>query len=290
MSDAPEAPMKTDTDRVLQSGLLTEPEASVLTIGDGVTERSARLPAWFGTVLGIGLIFALWIVVATVWGIRKGIPQPWAVANQLADDVHLYRPNIAKTLGEAWRGYLIGNVLAIGLGLLFVLVPFLEKALMQIAVATYCLPIVAIGPILQSSLKGDGPKVALVALSVFFTTLIGVLVGLRSADRTSLELVRAYGGGRLRELTKVRMRSALPSTFAGLQIAAPAAILGAIIGEYFGGEKGLGIMMIASLQGFKVARTWGIAAVATALAGIGFLATMLIGRRLTSWAPKSVGR
>jgi ABC-type nitrate/sulfonate/bicarbonate transport system permease component len=282
--------MKTDTDRVLQSGLLTEPEASVLTIGDGVTERSARLPAWFGTALGIGLIFVLWIVVASVWGIRKGIPQPWAVARQLADDVDLYRSNIAKTLGEAWRGYLIGNVLAIGLGLLFVLVPFLEKALMQIAVATYCLPIVAIGPILQSSLKGDGPKVALVALSVFFTTLIGVLVGLRSADRTSLELVRAYGGGRLRELTKVRMRSALPSTFAGLQIAAPAAILGAIIGEYFGGEKGLGIMMIASLQGFRVARTWGIAAVATALAGIGFLATMLIGRRLTAWAPKSVGR
>jgi ABC-type nitrate/sulfonate/bicarbonate transport system permease component len=282
--------MKTDTDRVLQSGLLTEPEASVLTIGEGVTERSARLPAWFGTALGIGLIFVLWIVVASVWGIRKGIPQPWAVARQLADDVDLYRSNIAKTLGEAWRGYLIGNVLAIGLGLLFVLVPFLEKALMQIAVATYCLPIVAIGPILQSSLKGDGPKVALVALSVFFTTLIGVLVGLRSADRTSLELVRAYGGGRLRELTKVRMRSALPSTFAGLQIAAPAAILGAIIGEYFGGEKGLGIMMIASLQGFRVARTWGIAAVATALAGIGFLATMLIGRRLTAWAPKSVGR
>jgi ABC-type nitrate/sulfonate/bicarbonate transport system permease component len=282
--------MKTDTDRVLQSGLLTEPEASVLTIGDGVTERSTRLPAWFGTALGIGLILVLWIAVASIWGIRKGIPQPWAVARQLANDVDLYRSNIAKTLGEAWRGYLIGNVLAIGLGLLFVLVPFLEKALMQIAVATYCLPIVAIGPILQSSLKGDGPKVALVALSVFFTTLIGVLVGLRSADRTSLELVRAYGGGRLRELTKVRMRSALPSTFAGLQIAAPAAILGAIIGEYFGGEKGLGIMMIASLQGFRVARTWGIAAVATALAGIGFLATMLIGRQLTSWAPRSTGQ
>ena len=67
-------------------------------------------------------------------------------------------------------------------------------------------------------------------------------------------------------------------------------MLGAIIGEYFGGENGLGILMIASLQGFKVARTWGIAAVATVMAGIGFLVTTLIGRRLTSWAPRSVGK
>jgi ABC-type nitrate/sulfonate/bicarbonate transport system permease component len=285
-----EAPMQTDTDRVLDSGMLVGPEASVTTIADGVTEQSRRMPDWFGTVLGITLVVAAWVAAASIGGIRKGIPQPWEVLRQIGTDRHLYGPNIKTTLGEAWRGYLIGNVAAIACGLIFVLVPFLEKALMQIAVATYCLPIVAIGPILQSSLKGDGPKVALVALSVFFTTLIGVLVGLRSADRTSLELVRAYGGGRVRELTKVRIRSALPSTFAGLQIAAPAAVLGAIIGEYFGGERGLGILMIASLQSFKVARTWGIAAVATALAGVGFLATMLIGRRLTSWAPRSIGR
>ncbi len=279
--------LRTGTGEVIDHGLLSEPESEVRMLSPGVTEQSLRLPKWFGTILGIGLIFVLWILAASTLGIKKGIPQPWNVISQFTTDIHLYGPNVSTTLTEAWKGYLIGNFLAIVLGMLFVLVPFLEKALMQIAVATYCLPIVAIGPILQSSLKGDGPKVALVALSVFFTTLIGVLVGLRSADRTSLELVRAYGGGKFRVLTKVRIRSALPSTFAGLQIAAPAAILGAIIGEYFGGERGLGIMMIASLQGFKVARTWGIAAVATALAGVGFAATMLIGRALTSWAPRS---
>ena len=262
-------------------------ETGVSLLPMGIDRRSWRPPSWAATAFGIALVFAAWIVAAAALGIRKGIPQPWRVVGQFVTDVHLYWPNVSTTLGEAWRGYLIGNIVAIVFGMLFVLIPVLEKALMQIAVATYCLPIVAVGPILQSTLEGDSPKVALVALSVFFTTLIGVLVGLRSADHTSLELVRAYGGGRMRELTKVRIRSALPSTFAGLQIAAPAAILGAIIGEYFGGERGLGIMMIASLQGFNVARTWGIAAVATALAGVGFVATSLLGRSLTSWAPRS---
>jgi ABC-type nitrate/sulfonate/bicarbonate transport system permease component len=279
--------VKTDTELTLASGMLDQDESSVAILTPGVTQRSWRPPPWVATVFGIVLVFAAWVVAAATLGIKKGIPQPWAVISNFADDRHLYWPNLSKTLSEAWRGYLIGNIIAIVFGMAFVLVPFLEKALMQIAVATYCLPIVAVGPILQSTLRGDDPKVALVALSVFFTTLIGVLVGLRSADHTSLELIRAYGGGRFRELTKVRVRAALPSAFAGLQIAAPAAILGAIIGEFFGGDRGLGIMMIASLQSFKVARTWGIAAVATALAGVGFAVTMLIGRSLTRWAPRS---
>ena len=279
--------LSTDTELTLTTGLLEQADPQVIMIGEGVTERSWRPPVWMATVVGVLLMLAVWIIAASTLGIQKGIPQPSAVATQFVDDWHLYGPNIKQTLSEAWRGYLIGNTIAILFGLSFVLVPFLEKALMQISVATYCLPIVALGPILQSTLKGDNPKIALVALSVFFTTLIGVLVGLRSADRTSLELVRAYGGGRLREMSKVRVRAALPSTFAGLQIAAPAAILGAMIGEYFGGERGLGIMMIASLQSFKVARTWGIAAVATFLAGVGFGLTLLIGRSLTRWAPRS---
>jgi ABC-type nitrate/sulfonate/bicarbonate transport system permease component len=246
-----------------------------------------NLPSWVPTVLGVGMILAIWILLASTLGIRKGFPQPWAVLQQLWTDRSLYPANIRTTLGEAAKGYVIGNVLAILLGTAFVLVPFLEKSLMQVAVASYCLPLVALGPILQSTLSGDAPKVALVSIFVFFTTLMGVLVGLRSADRTSLEVVRAYGGNRFTEMRKVRIRAALPSTFAALQIAAPSAILGAILGEYFGGERGLGIFMIASLQGFKVARTWGIAAVASALSGIAFFAIAMIGRRVTRWAPRA---
>lgn len=243
---------------------------------------------WGAAVAGSAGIVLIWIVAASTLGVREGIPQPWDVLTQLIDDRQYYPQNIRTTVGEAAKGYVIGNALAIVLGIVFVLVPIAERALMQVAVATYCLPIVAVGPILQGTLKGDAPKVALVALSVFFTTLIGVLVGLRSAEPASLELVRAYGGGRFAQLVKVRIRAALPSTFAGLQIAAPAAVLGAIIGEYFGGDSGLGIFMVNSQQAFNVARTWGVAAVATALAGIGFLATSIIARSLTRWAPKTV--
>ena len=249
-----------------------------------MTRPDAR--RWLPGAVGIVGVLALWIAAAEVWGVRKGIPAPWSVASHLVHDWHYYPRHLWATLGRAAKGYLIGNSIAIGLGFAFVLVPFLEKALMQLAVATYCLPIIAIGPILQVVLDGDAPKVALATLSVIFTTLIGVLVGLRSADRTSLDLVRAYGGGSVVQLRKVRLRAALPSTFTALQIAAPAAVLGAIIGEYLGGERGLGIFMINSQQALDVPRTWGVAIVSTAVAGIGFGLTSLIARVATPWAPK----
>jgi ABC-type nitrate/sulfonate/bicarbonate transport system permease component len=146
------------------------------------------------------------------------------------------------------------------------------------------MPLLAIGPILQIVFSGDTPKVALAALSVFFTTLIATVLGLRSADHASLDVVRVCGGGRWLALRKVRLWAALPALFAGLRIAAPAALLGAIIGELLGGTQGLGVAMVESQSSFAVARTWGIAFVTAALAGIGYGAISLVARLLAPWA------
>ena len=111
---------------------------------------------------------------------------------------------------------------------------------------------------------------------------------MRSADPTTLDVIRAYGGGRAKKLTqgpaaRLRCRACSPA----LRIAAPAAVLGAIIGEYLGGDKGLGVAMINSEQALEVSRTWGIALVATAVAGIGYGVTAVVGRLVTPWAPRN---
>ena len=165
-------------------------------------------------------------------------------------------------------------------------VPFVERALLRLAVAVYCLPIIAVGTIFAVIFEGNTAKVVLAAMAVFFPTMVGMVVGLRSADRSSLDLVRAYGGGSWRQLTKVRLRACLPSLFAALRIAAPAAVLGAVIGEYIGGESGLGVAMIASQQASAVETTWGLALAITALSGVGYAITAFVGDRLTTWAPK----
>lgn len=247
------------------------------------------LPEWAGGLGGIAALVAVWqLLGVTVFGDNRAVPPPSAIVSQMVEDGwDFYRANVSTTAREAAAGWLWGNLLAVAVAALFVVLPATEKPLLRLAIASYCLPIIAIGPILQIVFSGDAPKVILAALSVFFTTLIGALVGLRAADRTSLDVVHAYGGGAWAKLVKVRAWASLPSLFAGLRIAAPAAVLGAIIGEYLGGESGLGIAMINSQQALQVERTWGIALVATAVASLAYGATALVGNLLTPWAPRA---
>jgi len=243
------------------------------------------LPAWAGRAVGIGLLLVIWHLLAvTLLESSRVVPTPLDVLRQLWEDRDSYPQNVRTTLREAMVGYLWGNLAAIALALLFELVPAVEAPLLRIAIASFNIPLVAIAPILVVTLSGDGPKAALAALAVFFTTLIATMVGLRSADRTALDVIRTYGGGRRATLRKVKLWAALPSLFAGLRVAAPAALLGAIIGEYLGANEGLGVAMIQAQSSFQVASTWAIALVVSALAGALYLAATLLARLLTPWA------
>jgi ABC-type nitrate/sulfonate/bicarbonate transport system permease component len=264
--------------------------------GARAPRQGSGMPAWVGGTIGAILLIAVWEILALTILHKNGsgVPTPTSVVSKFWSDYHkgLYGRNLKKTLKEAATGYLVANVLAIVLAIAFVQIPVIEKALLRIAIASYCLPIIAIGPILTFVLHGDAPKSALAGLLVFFPTLVGVVVGLRSADRTTLDVIRALGGGSWVQLFKVRLRAALPSTFAALQIAAPSAILGAIVGEYLGRQDtGLGIMMINAQGALETARIWGIALLSTGIAGIAYAATGLIGRLVAPWAPRrSVAR
>jgi ABC-type nitrate/sulfonate/bicarbonate transport system permease component len=267
------------------------PTSSTSAALDTHGERRA-VPPWLGGLVGTLILIGLWQLAGmTIFKASGTVPPPTKILSQMrADGFDFYWSNAKVTMHEALIGYLWGNALAIFLALLVLLAPFLERPFMRLGVLSYCLPVIAIGPVLQIVFNGENPKIILAALSVFFTTLVGMLVGLRSADAISLDVVHAYGGGGFHKLFKVRVRAALPSLFVALRIAAPAAVLGAIIGEYVGGESGLGIAMIASQSGLRVATTWGIALVATFIAGAAYGLTALIGNLLTPWAPRGAAR
>jgi ABC-type nitrate/sulfonate/bicarbonate transport system permease component len=250
--------------------------------------RSISLPSWWLSVVGVVGLIVLWqIAGATLYSDSGVIPTPTAILRQMHDDgFDFYWTNAKATMSAAMWGWLYGNLLAIALALVVIIVPMFEKPLLQLGVASYCLPVVAIGSIFVIVFDGEQPKIVLAAMQVFFTTLVGAIVGLRSADKASLDVVHAYGGGRYKQLVKVRLRSSLPSLFAGLRIAAPAAVLGAIIAEYLGAERGLGVTMIASQQALMIERTWALCIVATLCAGVAYGITALVGRLLTPWAAK----
>lgn len=247
----------------------------------GATRRwGPPLAAAAGTVLA-------WHAIAVVFFTRRELPTPFGVAAQIWDDRSFYGPHVATTLGEAAVGYAWGVGIALVLGAVFVLVPPIERVALRIVVATYCLPLIATAPILQIVLSPEAAKATVAAQATLLVTLVGITLGLRSADPVHLDVVHCAGGGRVAKLVKVRLRAALPGIFTGLKIGAPSALLGAVIGEFLGGTRGLGVAMITAQQAMFVERTWGLAVVMGALAAGAFWLLGFIGRRLTRWQATS---
>ncbi|MET8654620.1 MULTISPECIES: ABC transporter permease [Nocardia] len=240
---------------------------------------------YLGGLFGLlGLIIGWWILAAA--GVAGGtIPSPWTVVRTMfTDGWDLYGPNFRITAQGALKGFVWGNTLAIGLAILVVLIPPIEPLATQLAILSYCTPLLALGPIILVVFGGRTPTVFLAAMYCFFTTMVGTVTGLRSADRTSLDLVRAYGGGRWQQLYRVQIIAALPNIFAALKIAAPSAVLGAIIGEYLGGvDSGIGVALTAAQSAYNVPRTWGMALAAAALAGLGYAVVALTARLVAPW-------
>jgi len=260
--------------------------------------RSRKLPSWATGIIGVSTTIAIWWILAITAfaniGVGSGgaIPTPLEVIQQLIDDGWgFYFRNGSVTLAEAAIGFAWGNGLALAFAAIALIVPRLENITTQIAIITYCIPIVAIGPIVRlivgAPANGEpaGAAIVLAALSVFFTTMIGALTGVKSTDQRMLDVVSAYGGGVWAKVAKVQLLSALPSIFAAFKIAAPAAFLGAILGEYVGGpDVGFGPAMVNAQQSLEVARVWGVALVSGLFAGAGYALFSLLGKLLTPWA------
>jgi ABC-type nitrate/sulfonate/bicarbonate transport system permease component len=258
---------------------------------DAASGRGPRdRPKWLGGVIGLVLLIAIWwLLAATVFHSAGSVPTPWAVLKQFREDGwDFYSTNAGVTLKGAGQGFLWGNGLALLVAVLVLLVPPLEAVATQLAVISYCMPLTAIGPIILVIFGGRAPTIFLASLSVFFTTLIGALLGLKAADQASLQLIEAYGGSRWHRLIKVQLIAALPNILSALKIAAPAAMLGAIIGEYLGGvDNGLGVALTVAQQQYVVPRTWALALVTGGLAGLGFAFFALIARFVTPWSTGS---
>ncbi|GGM16563.1 ABC transporter permease [Nakamurella endophytica] len=258
--------------------------------GVPATRRSvADLPRWVGAAAGaVAVLLVWWLLSVTVFARSGAVPTPIAVVRQLwTDGWALYGPNVGVTTWSAVQGFLWGNLAAVAVATVALLVPVLEGLATQVAVLSYCIPLTAIGPIvlIVSDAGSRATSVFLAAISVFFTTVVACLLGWRAADRAALDLVRAYGGGRWAQLRKVQLVAALPNILAGLKIAAPAAFLGAVLGEYFGGvDSGMGVVITAAQTNLRVAQIWALALISGAVAGAGYALVGLLARLVAPWS------
>lgn len=241
----------------------------------------ARLRRWSAPAAGVALLLALWQLVAVTVGAGPHIiPTIGEFVRALVED-GFYLIHVRTTLGEAAQGFLWGNLAAFAVAGLCLLLPVLRSNLTRLAMATYSTPTIAVAPLLVVLFDPDQSKVVMAGLSVFFPTLLGTMLGFEVAQRGALEFAHVSGASRWFVLTRVKFRAAVVPIAGALSLAAPAAMVGAMIGEYLGGDRGLGAQLVQAQQSLNVARAWAVAIEATFLSTMVYLLIGALARRLS---------
>jgi len=192
------------------------------------------------------------------------------------------------TLKEALGGMAMGTLAGVAVALATTRWTASREALLPFAIAANSMPIIAFAPIMNNWFGIDNPfsKMAIVTVMIFFPIMINTLRGLISVDSRSLELMHSYAAGDSEILFKLRIPNALPSLFSGLKVAGALAMIGAIVGEYFGGPRiALGVFITQEAALFRFASAWAAIIVACLIGMTIYLVTLLAERLALPWHP-----
>jgi len=175
------------------------------------------------------------------------VPPPSAVWERFTEDPGFFWREGAWTLYEATLGLLLSAAVAISLAVIMAHSATAERALFPLAIVMKVTPVVAIAPVLVIAFGyGMAPKVATAALISFFPLLANAVSGFRDVDLGTLEFLRSLRASRWQLFWKLRVPSALPYLFAALKVTFPLALIGAVVAEWFTGDKGLGFVVFVA--------------------------------------------
>jgi putative hydroxymethylpyrimidine transport system permease protein len=212
------------------------------------------------------------------------VPSPAEVAESLWQNRSLLAENAWVTLREILLGLACALIAGVGFAVAMHLSGVVRDASYPLIVASQTIPIVVIAPILLVWLGfGIGPKIVVVALICFFPITVNVLAGLGAASPEAIKLMRSLDASRWQLFRRVETPTALPSFFTGAKIAVVLAPIGAVFGEWVGGNSGLGHLILTDNAQLEVAREFAAVFVLSAMALVLIGSLALAERRVVTW-------
>ncbi|PJF01595.1 hypothetical protein CUT44_02785 [Streptomyces carminius] len=176
--------------------------------------------------------------------------------------------SLGTTAGEAGIGLLAGTLAAVAVAVLGVLLPVLRAGLDRLAAVVNAIPLIALGPLLIAGVGREDSPAVVAALAVGFVMFVSMTSGLDAASGAHHDVLAALGASRTTTLLRLRLPASVPMALDGLTQAAPAAVLGAIVGEWLGAPRGLGTLLVSTMQNHQTLLLWaaGMAAALLAMA------------------------
>jgi NitT/TauT family transport system permease protein len=252
----------------------------------------SRFTPWISTAVAIVLTVIVWKLVIAVFGVSPFVlPQPEAVLGGISDLVSSqgFWSDLRTTLTETLVGFAIALVLGIGLGTLLGRVVWLEQALRPVIVASQVVPKVALIPLFIIWFGfGITSKIIIVALLSFFPILLNVILGVRSVDAGQRDVMRSLNATRWQTFRRLEYPSTLPYILAGMEVGIVFAVVGAVVGEYLGGDQGLGYRIVTSLNNLEAETLFAVILVLTLVGFLLYLAVVVLKRFLIPWHDSAI--
>lgn len=244
-------------------------------------------------LLVLAAIVGVWHFLVVVAEVVPSIlvPEPFGVGESFVQQVlsviqggHV-RNDFVATVAESWIGFGICIVLGIALGLLINEVKLARRFLMPYVILFNATPRIAFAPIFLIWFGfGWSPKIVMAVAVATFPVLIGTLAGLQAADPDLIRLMRAYGATDWQVFTKARVYAALPYIVAGAKTASVFAVVGAVVGEFSGGNEGLGYLILVAQESLNMAQAFATLLLLS-LTGLAlYVAVTIAGTRLVYWS------
>jgi NitT/TauT family transport system permease protein len=238
-------------------------------------------------VFAAGIV--LWWGAIRIFDIQQFLlPTPRQIITSFWNERHTLWPAGWYTFKEALGGFVIGSGLGVVAATIVGRFKNVGTAFMPIAIAANAVPIIAFAPIAGAWFGEVSPhsKMAIAAVLCFLPVMVNTLRGLTSANPRQIELMRSYAASELEIWRRVRVPTALPFVFTALKVASVLAMIGAIVGEYFGGAfNALGVLINSDAQVFDFVTAWAGILVASLLGLALYGAVAGTERLVVRWAP-----
>ncbi len=204
-------------------------------------------------LLSIASFLGLWQLV--VWGLKVPnylLPTPWEIIKSIVGDAPVLADHLAVTMIETTIGLVLATVVGLLVAALMHRFKFSGEVIYPYLVLSQAVPLIAIAPLILIWFGlGITAKVVIVSFVCFFPIGVNAYEGFQNVDKGMLDLMDTMEASRWQKYRHLIIPASLPGIFAGLRIAATYSVLGAVIGEWLGGVKGMGIYMTRALTSFQ---------------------------------------
>jgi NitT/TauT family transport system permease protein len=241
---------------------------------------------------GLAWIIAIFLGIAFVWEASVKLfaiplfilPPIEDVLADLFSAPALFLHHAAFTVAAALAGFALAIVIAFLMSIAIVSSRLLERVFMTLLAVIHSIPKVALAPLFVIWLgTGFEPKLAIAAMMAVLVIVVDTVGGMRSVDPEMINLARVTRASQLAILFKIRFPAALPQIFAALKAAISLSVIGAIVGEYVGGQNGLGYMILVAQGSFDTPRAFAAVLLLSVIATALFYAVVWAESLLVPW-------